>query len=86
MTKRIYMIFFSFIYPYTIVCALALRGALAAAICLTNPSWSLTPVLHIQKTEGVGEDNLSSREQMGVGQKAGQTTFVSDWIAYIREV
>lgn len=32
-------------------------------MCLTNPSWSLTPVLHIQKTEGVGEDNLSSRDQ-----------------------
>lgn len=43
--------------------ALPLRGALAAVICLTNPSWSLTPVRHIQKTEGVGEDNLSSRDQ-----------------------
>lgn len=57
-------IFFPFTHQQTIVAALALReGALAAAICLTNPSWSLTPVLHIQKTEGVGEDNLSSRDQ-----------------------
>jgi len=49
---------FSLRHQHTIVGALALRErALAAALCLTNPSWSLTPLLHTQKTEGVGEDN-----------------------------
>lgn len=33
------------------------EGALAAAVRLANPSWSLTPLLHIQKTQGVEEDN-----------------------------
>lgn len=54
---------------------------LAAAICLTNPSWSLTPVLHIQKMEGEGEDKESSRDQENKwednreGQKMANTRF-----------